>query len=99
MNKLIETVTFCKRIGGLVIGFDLVKQAMQKGETGLVLLAKDLSPKTEKEIWAFLGRLQYISRFIAQLTPICEPILKLLRKKTPPFRKDRQKERGLPKGV
>ena len=39
-------------------------------------------PKTEKEIRAFLGRLQYISRFIAQLTPICEPIFKLLRKKT-----------------
>lgn len=42
-------------------------------------------PKTEKEIRASLGRLQYISRFIAQLTPICEPIFKLLRKKTPPF--------------
>lgn len=39
-------------------------------------------PKTEKEIRAFLGRLQYISRFIAQLTPICEPIFKLLRKNT-----------------
>jgi hypothetical protein len=56
-------------------------------------------PKTEKEIRAFWGRLQYISRFIAQLTPICEPIFKLLRKNTPPFRKDRHKERGLPKGV
>lgn len=30
-----------------------------------------------------LGRLQYISRFIAQLTPICEPIFKLLRNQTP----------------
>jgi hypothetical protein len=55
--------------------------------------------KTENKIWAFWGRLQYIRRFIAQLTPTCEPIFKLLRKKTPPFRfrKDRQKERGLPK--
>lgn len=41
-------------------------------------------PKTEKEIRALLGRLQYISRFIAQLTPICEPIFKLLRKKRRP---------------
>ncbi|WP_077533143.1 L7Ae/L30e/S12e/Gadd45 family ribosomal protein [Massiliimalia massiliensis] len=56
MNKLIETVTFCKRIGGLVIGFDLVKQAMQKGEAGLVLLARDLSPKTEKEIRFLCGQ-------------------------------------------
>jgi hypothetical protein len=37
-------------------------------------------PKTEKEIRGLLGRLQYISRFIARLTPICEPIFKLLRK-------------------
>ena len=39
-------------------------------------------PKTEKEIRGLLGRLQYISRFIVQLTPICEPIFKLLRKNT-----------------
>ena len=25
------------------------------------------APKTEKEIWGFLGRLQYISRFISQM--------------------------------
>ena len=37
-------------------------------------------PRTEKEIQGLLGRLQYISQFIAQLTPICEPIFKLLRK-------------------
>lgn len=41
-------------------------------------------PKIEKEIRAFWGRLQYISRFIAQLTPICEPIFKLLRKERIP---------------
>lgn len=28
-------------------------------------------------------RIQYISRFIAQLTPICEPIFKLIRKDSP----------------
>ena len=36
--------------------------------------------KTEKEIRGFLGRLQYISHFIARLTDICEPIFRLLRK-------------------
>ena len=41
------------------------------------------TPKTEKEIRGFLGRLQYISRFIARLTDICEPIFRLLRKKKP----------------
>ncbi|WCJ39595.1 Transposon Tf2-6 polyprotein [Euphorbia peplus] len=37
-------------------------------------------PKTEKEVRAFLGNIQYVSRFIAKLTTVCEPIFKLLRK-------------------
>lgn len=37
-------------------------------------------PKTEKERRGFLGRLQYISRFIARLMSTCEPIFKLLKK-------------------
>ncbi|RVW88857.1 hypothetical protein CK203_045076 [Vitis vinifera] len=41
------------------------------------------APKTEKDIRGFLGRLQYISRFIARLTDICEPIFRLLRKNQP----------------
>ena len=38
------------------------------------------APRTEKKIRGFLGRLQYISCFIARLTNICEPIFRLLRK-------------------
>ena len=38
------------------------------------------APRTEKEVRGFLGRLQYISRFIARLIDICEPIFRLLRK-------------------
>ena len=37
-------------------------------------------PRTEKEIRAFLGRIQYISTFIAQLSMTCEPIFQLLKK-------------------
>ena len=37
-------------------------------------------PKTRKEVMSFLGRLNYISRFIAQSTVVCEPIFKLLKK-------------------
>ena len=33
-----------------------------------------LAPKAEREVRGFLGRLQYISRFIARLVDICEPI-------------------------
>ena len=42
----------------------------------------DMSPpQTETEIRGFLGRLQYIIRFIVRLTYTCEPIFRLLRKK------------------
>lgn len=38
------------------------------------------TPKTEKEVCGFLGRLNYIARFISHLMATCEPIFKLLRK-------------------
>ena len=37
----------------------------------------------ENEIRGFLGRIQYITRFIAQLTMTCEPIFRLLKKEVP----------------
>ena len=44
----------------------------------------DMPPsKNDKEIRGFIGRLQYISWFIAKLTFTCEPIFKLLRKDEP----------------
>ena len=36
--------------------------------------------RTEREIKGFLGRLQYISRFITSLTYIYEPIFRILKK-------------------
>ena len=38
------------------------------------------APRTEKEVRGFLGRLNYISRFISHITATCEPIIKLLKK-------------------
>ena len=32
------------------------------------------TPKTEREVSGFLGRLNYIARFISQMTTTCEPI-------------------------
>ncbi|WRX28548.1 Ribonuclease H domain - like 10 [Theobroma cacao] len=40
-------------------------------------------PKTQKEVRGFLGRLNYIARFISQLTCKSDPIFKLLRKRDP----------------
>ena len=36
--------------------------------------------RTEMQVRGFLGRLNYISRFISHMTATCEPILKLLKK-------------------
>ncbi|KAI5445725.1 hypothetical protein KIW84_013814 [Lathyrus oleraceus] len=38
------------------------------------------APKTEKQVRGFLGRLNYISRFISHMTATCASIFKLLRK-------------------
>ena len=71
-------VTFGKLLGhmvserGIEVDLDKIKTILDMP-----------TPKTEKEIRRFLGRLQYISRFIARLTNICEPIFHLLRKNQP----------------
>ena len=39
-----------------------------------------LTPQTEKQIYSFLGKVNYIARFIAQLTAICDMLFKLLKK-------------------
>ena len=41
------------------------------------------APTSEKEVRSFLGRLNYIARFLSQLTHTCEPIFRFLRKKDP----------------
>ena len=42
---------------------------------------QDLPPlRTQKEVRSFMGRLNYISRFISQITAKCDPIFKMLRK-------------------
>ncbi|XP_052477677.1 uncharacterized protein LOC128033725 [Gossypium raimondii] len=40
-------------------------------------------PHTQKEVRGFLGRLNYISRFISQLTEKCDPLFRLLKKHNP----------------
>lgn len=50
MDKIIQTISLCKRAGKLVLGFDVVKKSMQDGSAELVLVASDLSEKTLKEV-------------------------------------------------
>ncbi|MDD3192449.1 MAG: ribosomal L7Ae/L30e/S12e/Gadd45 family protein [Oscillospiraceae bacterium] len=50
MNKLASMLSLTKKAGKLILGFDVAKEAVEKKNAGLVLLAKDLSPKSRKEI-------------------------------------------------
>ena len=49
-NRLAGTLSLCRRAGKLSMGFDQVKESVQKGNAQLILLARDLSPKTAQEI-------------------------------------------------
>ncbi|XP_021752865.1 uncharacterized protein LOC110718341 [Chenopodium quinoa] len=68
---------------GKILGF-VVSQDGIKVDSDKVKAIQELPPpRTEKEIRGFLGRIQYISRFISQLTTRCEPIFMLLKKNVP----------------
>ncbi|OMO77592.1 reverse transcriptase [Corchorus capsularis] len=73
---------------GKLLGF-VVSQNGIKVDPDKVRAIQNLPPpRTQKEVRGFLGRLNYIARFISQLTAKCDPIFKLLRKNNP--------ERGRP---
>ena len=49
-TKLIGLLTICRKAGRMVMGFDPVKDALSGGKAKIILLAADLSPRTEKEV-------------------------------------------------
>ena len=68
---------------GKLLGHMVSERGIEVDPNKIKAILDMLVPRTEKEIRGFLGRLQYISRFIARLTDICEPIFHLLRKNQP----------------
>ena len=70
-------------ITGKLLGFLVSNRGIEVDPSKIKAILEMLPPRSEKEIKGFLGRLQYISRFIAKLTSTCEPIFKLLRKNEP----------------
>ena len=64
---------------GKLLGFMVNERGIEVDLDKIKAIAEMKPPRTEKEIQAFLGRIQYISRFIAQLTMTCEPIFRLLK--------------------
>ena len=64
---------------GKLLGYMVSERGIEVDLDKIKAILDMLAPKVEREVRGFLGRLQYISRFIAKLTNICEPIFQLLR--------------------
>ena len=71
--------TFGLRSGKL-LGFIISGKGIEVDSAKVKAIQEMLVPRTEKEVRGFLGRLNYIARFISHLTATCEPIFKLLKK-------------------
>ena len=65
---------------GKLLGFIVSERGIEVDPAKVKAIREMPEPRTEKEVRGFLGRLNYISRFISHLTATCEPIFKLLRK-------------------
>ena len=52
-NKLFGLLSRCRRSGRMALGFDMSKESAEKGKAELIVLASDISPKTEKEVRFF----------------------------------------------
>ena len=68
---------------GTLLGHIVGARGIEVDPEKVRAITEMVAPKTVKEVRGFLGKIQYISRFIAKLTFVCEPIFKLLRKNQP----------------
>ena len=68
---------------GKLLGFMVSQRGIEVDPKKIKAIVEIKPPRTEKEIQGFLGRIQYINKFIAQLTMTCEPIFRLLKKEVP----------------
>ena len=59
---------------GKLLGFIVSQRGIEVNPNKIKAILEMKPSRTKKEIRGFLGRIQYISRFIAQLTMTCEPI-------------------------
>ena len=69
--------TFGVRSGKL-LGFIVSQKGIEVDPNKVKSIQEMPAPRTEKQVRGFLGRLNYISRFISLMTATCAPIFKLL---------------------
>ena len=59
---------------GKLLGFIVSERGIEVDPDKIKAIQELPPPRTQKEVRGFLGRLNYIARFIAQLTNQCDPI-------------------------
>ena len=65
---------------GKFLGFIVSQRSIKVDPDKVKAIQEMPAPRTEKEVRGFLGRLNYIPRFISHPNATCELIFKLLRK-------------------
>jgi hypothetical protein len=68
---------------GKMLGFMITTRGIEVDPSKIKAILEMEPPQTEKEVRSFLGKIQFISRFIAKLTSTCEPMFRLLKKGVP----------------
>nr|XP_027090324.1 uncharacterized protein LOC113711359 [Coffea arabica] len=68
---------------GKLLGFIVSKRGIEIDPAKIKAIRDMPVPKTQKDVKSFLGKINFIGRFIAQLTATCEPLFRLLRKNVP----------------
>ncbi|XP_054797600.1 uncharacterized protein LOC129302733 [Prosopis cineraria] len=69
-----------RALSGKLLGFIMSRKGIEVDPDKVRAIQEMPSPQTEKEVRSFLGRLNYIARFIANLTATYESMFKLLKK-------------------
>ncbi|KAG5524070.1 hypothetical protein RHGRI_030912 [Rhododendron griersonianum] len=68
---------------GKMLGFMITTRGIEVDPLKIKAILEMELPRSEKDVRSFLGKVQFISRFIAKLTSTCEPIFHLLKKRMP----------------
>ena len=63
---------------GKLLGFIVSQKGIEVDPKKVKAILEMPEPRTERQVRGLLGRLNYITGFISQLTAICEPLFKLL---------------------
>ena len=63
-----------------LLGFIVSRKGIKVDSDKIQAIQNLPPPHTQREVREFFGRLNYISRFISQMTAKCDPIFKLLKK-------------------